>query len=158
MQRTRLLVVVPAATALVFTGIAPAAANGDGGHHHDDDAWAEVLDIDNEAELEDDGDKLEVRFEYKCEDDGEDVEADVTAKNDGHYKADDVDLECDGEERWITVTLEKKHGDEFEEGDRVHVTVTITADDEVLDEETEHVRVVDEDNGHDHNHNHHGHH
>ena len=81
MRSARLLLAVPAATALVFTGVSPAWAGGDGnGHHDDDDAWAKILEIDDEAELEDDGEELEVRFEYKCEEDDKDsVTADVKA-------------------------------------------------------------------------------
>ena len=66
MRSVRLLLAAPAATALVFTGISPAWAGDDGnGHHNGDDAWAKVLEIDDEAELEDDGDGFEVRFKYK---------------------------------------------------------------------------------------------
>ncbi len=147
MHRSRLLLVVPAATALVLTGIAPAAADGGGGHDNGNDAWAEILEIDDEAELSDDGDELDVTFEYKCEADGEDVTADVTAENGATYTKDDVDLDCDGDKHSITVTLEKENDDEFEKGDRVEVTVTISADDDELDKKSEWVEVVDDDDG-----------
>jgi hypothetical protein len=149
MRRSRLLLALPAATALVFTGIAPASA-GDDHPKHDNggDAWAEILEIDDEAELRRGGDRLEVRFEYKCDDDGEDVTADVRARNerkDIRYEANGVDLDCDKDD--ITVTLEKKD-EEAEEGDRVDVRVTINANGDQLDRETEEdVEVVDDDNG-----------
>ena len=161
MHRSRLLLVVPAATALVFTGVAPAWAGGDGGHHNGDEAWAKVVEIDDEAELGDDGDTLDVTFTYKCEDEdkdnGDEVTADVTAKNehkDIRYEADGEDLECNGEENEITVTLDVKD-EKAEEGDWVKVTVTISHDDDELAEESEWVEVVDDDNGHDKDNGHH---
>ncbi|MBB3084956.1 hypothetical protein [Geodermatophilus sabuli] len=150
-HRSRLLLVVPAATALVFTGISPALAGGGDGHH-DDDAWAKVVDINDEAELGDDGDELDVTFTYECDDDDDeyDISADVTAKNrheDIRYEGDKA-LDCNGEENEITVTLEKKD-EAAEEGDWVKVTVTINDDDDELAEESEWVEVVDDDNGDD---------
>ena len=150
MRRSRLLLALPAATALVFTGVAPAWAGGDD-HHNGDDAWAEVVEIDDEAELGDDGDTLDVTFTYKCDDDDDDddISADVTAKNwhkDIRYEAEDEKLDCNGEENEITVTLDKKD-EAAEEGDHVKVTVTISDGDDELDSESEWVKVVDEDNG-----------
>jgi hypothetical protein len=149
MRSSRLLIVLPAATALVFAGAAPAMAGGD--HHDNDDAWAKVLDIGDEAELDDDGHELEVKFEYKCEDgDDDDVSADVVAEKDRKhgddttYEVSDVDLKCDGDARWITVTLKHDEGDVLEDGDEAEVTVTLTAGDESLDSETETVDVVDD--------------
>ena len=149
MDRSRLLLALPAATALVLAGGTPAWAGG--GHDHGDDTWAKVIEINDEAELEDDGDVLQVTFEYKCEDEDDDdekVTADVKAEDgDISYEADDVELDCNGEKNEISVDLEKKD-DAAEEGDKVDVTVTISEDDEELDEETkEDVEVVDEDNG-----------
>ncbi|MGY1691269.1 hypothetical protein [Geodermatophilus sp. SYSU D01105] len=154
MRRSRLLLALPAATALVFTGAAPAWAGGDDGHHNGDDAWAKVVEIDDEAELGDDGDTLDVTFTYKCEDDDDkdDITADVTAeKDDIKYEAEDEELKCDGEENEITVTLDKKD-EAAEEGDWVEVTVTISDGDDELDEESEWVEVVDEENGDDNGH------
>ncbi len=139
MNRRRLLLALPAATALVLAGGSPALAGGDG--HSDDDTWAKVIEINDEAELDDDGDVLEVTFEYKCEEEDEDsVTADVEAKNEDEdltYSKDEEDLDCDGDEHEITVDLDRDEDSEkAEEGDKVDVTVTITKDDEVLDEET----------------------
>ena len=67
MRTARLLLAAPAATALVFTGMAPAWA-GDDDHHNGDDASAEVIRIDDEAEVNDDGDEVDVKFRYECED------------------------------------------------------------------------------------------
>ena len=150
MNRSRLLLALPAATALVLAGGSPAWAGGDG-HDHGDDTWAKVIEINDEAELEDDGDVLQVTFEYKCEDEDDDdekVTADVKAEDgDISYEADDVELDCNGEKNEITVDLEKKD-DAAEKGDKVDVTVTINEGDEELDEETkEDVEVVDEENG-----------
>ena len=151
MNRRRLLLALPAATALVLAGGSPALAGGDG--YSDDDTWAKVIEINDEAELEEDGDKLEVTFEYKCEEKDEDsVTADVVAENEDkniRYEKEDEDLDCNGEKNEITVALEVVEDyEKAEEGDKVDVTVTITEDDEKLDEETkEDVEVVDKDNG-----------
>ncbi|ADB77090.1 hypothetical protein [Geodermatophilus obscurus] len=147
MNRSRLLLALSAATALVLAGGSPAWAGGDG-HDHGEDAWAKVIEINDEAELEDDGDVLQVTFEYKCEDDDEKVTADVKAEDgDISYEADDAELDCNGEKNEITVDLEKRD-DAAEKGDKVDVTVTINEGDEELDEETkEDVEVVDEENG-----------
>jgi hypothetical protein len=150
MNRSRLLLALPAATALVLAGGSPAWAGGDR-HDRGDDAWAKVIEINDEAELEDDGDVLQVTFEYKCEDEDDDdekVTADVKAEDgDISYEADDVELDCNGEKNEISVDLEKED-DAAEKGDKVDVTVTINEDDEKLDEESkEDVEVVDEENG-----------
>ena len=153
MNRSRLLLALPAATALVLAGGSPAWAGGDG-HDHGDDTWAKVIEINDEAELEDDGDVLQVTFEYKCEDEDDDdekVTADVKAEDgDISYEADDVELDCNGEKNEITVDLEKekKKDEAAEEGDKVDVTVTINENGDELDEQTEEdVMVVDEENG-----------
>src|SRR3712207_2194626 len=100
MNRRRLLLARPAATALVLAGGSPALAGGGDGHH-DDDTWAKVIEIDDEAELEDDGDVLQVTFTYKCEEKDEDsVTADVVAENEDEdlkYSKDEEDLDCNGE-------------------------------------------------------------
>jgi hypothetical protein len=126
MRSARLLLAAPAATALVFAGMSPAlAGDDDWDHHGDDDASAEVHRIGGEAELRDDGNKLAVRFKYECEDNDEELEADVKAENDSEYKKNGVDLDCDGDEHWITVELKQKSDDEAKEGDEVDVTVKI---------------------------------
>ncbi len=81
MRSARLLLAVPAATALVLSGTSPAWAGGDdNGHHHDDDAWAEILEIDDEAELEDDGDEVDEET-----DDDVDVEDDDDKDHHDHH-------------------------------------------------------------------------
>ena len=47
MNRSRLLLALPAATALVLAGGSPALAGGDG--HSDNDTWAKVIEINDEA-------------------------------------------------------------------------------------------------------------
>jgi hypothetical protein len=151
MNRSRLLLALPAATALVLAGGSPALAGGDG--HSDNDTWAKVIEINDEAELEDEGELLKVTFEYKCEEEDEDsVTADVVAENkdeDLRYEADDVNLDCNGEKNEITVDLERDEDSEkAEEGDKVDVTVTINENGDELDSKTkEDVEVVDEENG-----------
>ena len=151
MNRSRLLLTLPAATALVLAGGSPALAGGDG--HSDNDTWAKVIEINDEAELEDEGELLKVTFEYKCEEEDEDsVTADVVAENkdeDLRYEADDVNLDCNGEKNEITVDLERDEDSEkAEEGDKVDVTVTINENGDELDSKTkEDVEVVDEENG-----------
>jgi hypothetical protein len=148
MRRSRLLLAVPAVTALLFTGIGPASAGDDHPKHDNGDVWAKVLEIGDEAELEDDGDEIEVSFRYKCEEDDRDsVTADVELKNhDVRYEKDDVDLRCDGDEHWKNVDLDKKE-DEAREGKEYDVTVTINENGDELTSETEDVEVVDEENG-----------
>jgi hypothetical protein len=148
MRSARLLLVAPAATALVLTGVSPAWAAGDDGNHNGDDASAKVLEIKDEAEVKDDGDEVKVSFKYECEDNSKDVTAHVKLENDARYEKDDVDLDCDGDEHWKTVTLEKKGHDEVEKGDDVEVTVKIEENGDELDKKTEDVEIK-EDNGHD---------
>ena len=117
MNRSRLLLALPTATALVLAGGSPAWAGGDG-HDYGGDTWAKVIQIHDEAELEDD--VLQVTFEYKCEDEDDDdnkVTADVKAEDgDIAYEADDVELDCNREKNEITTDLEKKD-DAVEKGD-----------------------------------------
>ena len=153
MNRPRLLLAVPAATALVFTGVAPAWAGGGDG---DDDVWAEVVSIADEAEADGDAEYVDVSFDYKCEDDDGDDEANdfvakVTLKQDDgnvRYEGEFDDLTCDGEEQPAEdVRLYQKSDDAVENG-KAWVTVRILdEDDEVLDRLTETVDVqgVDKD-------------
>ncbi len=146
MQRPRLLLVVPAATALVFTGISPAWAGGGDGH---DDVWAEIVSIEDEADADDDAERVRVEFTYKCEDD-DGVTAKVTLKQDDdvRYEGESDDLECNGEENSEEVELSKEGEDDVENGE-ARVTVRIRYDDETLDRETESVEVegVEDDGG-----------
>jgi hypothetical protein len=156
MNRPRLLLAVPAATALVLTGVSPAWAGG--GHGHDD-VWAEVVSIADEAEADDDAEYVDVSFDYKCEDDDGDDDANdfiakVTLKQDDgdvRYEGEFDDLECDGEEQTAEdVRLDQESDDEVENG-KAWVTVRILDEDgEVLDRERESVEVSgvdDDDNG-----------
>lgn len=156
MRSSRLLIIVPASTALVFAGMAPAMAGDD--HHHDKDVWAEVVSIDDEAEANDDGTEVEVTFTYRCDNDDDDITTKVALKQDGAWftyvdendddKHDDdyFRLACDGDEHDATVTLED-HGDDLKNG-RAWAGVRFEDEDgDVLDEEWEKVTVsgVDDD-------------
>ena len=150
MNRPRLLLAVPAATALVFTGVAPAWAGEGDGH---DDVSAEVISIGDEAQADDDAEYVDVEFDYKCEhdDDDHDVSAKVTLKQDGddvRYEGKSDALDCDGKEQTEEVRLYKDSRDEVENGE-AWVTVRIRHDDKTLDKLTESVEVegVDEDKG-----------
>lgn len=155
MNRPRLLLAVPAATALVFTGVAPAWAGEGDGHGHDD-VWAEVISIGDEAQADDDAEYVDVEFDYKCEDDDGDDDANdfvakVTLKQDDgdvRYEGEFDDLECDGEEQTAEdVRLDQKSDDEVENGEAWVTVRILDADDEVLDRERESVEVsgVDDD-------------
>jgi hypothetical protein len=152
MRTTRLLVVVPAATALAFTGLAPASAHG-----HHDDIEASVDDINDKARFDDD--KVEVKFTYSCDDGDDDkIKAHVTLRQDGtRYAATVDDLECDVDEEEVEVWLEEKRND-LENG-RARVTVRLVHDHDELDEETQRVWVsgVDDDDDDDGRHRDHDH-
>ena len=159
MKCSRLLLAVPAATALVFTGISPALAGG--GDGHDNDNWAEVVSIADEATATEDAKSVDVEFEYKCEDDdGDDKENDFVAKvvlkqgDDVRYEGTSEDLECDGEKQAETVTLDQESDDAVEHGEAWVTVRIVDADGETLDRERESVEVkgVDDDDDHDHDH------
>ena len=84
MRKTRLLIAVPAAAGLVFTGLAPAAANSydDGRNGH---ASARVLSIDDEAQANGRGTRVEVTFDYRCRGDEDDITTKVTLRQ-GHAR------------------------------------------------------------------------
>ena len=156
MHRPRLLLAVPAATALVFTGLAPAAAD-EGGGRHGDDAWAKVVSIADEAEATKDAAEVTVEFDYKCE--GEDITATVVLEQDHgdvRYEAEleekKDDLTCDGDKHTAEATLEPVKDSEDVENGKAEVTVTFEDEDgEELDSLTEKVEVVgvEDDGGHD---------
>jgi hypothetical protein len=163
MKRSRLLLVVPAATALVFTGISPALAGGGDGHGHDDDNWAEVISIADKAQADDDAEYVDVSFDYKCEDDdGDDDENDFVAKvtlkqdhGDVRYEGEFDDLKCDGEEQTAEdVRLDKESDDAVENGEAWVTVRIVDADGETLDEKRESVEVegVDDDDRDRHHH------
>ncbi|WP_222271715.1 hypothetical protein [Modestobacter marinus] len=144
MRSARLFLVAPAVTALVFAGAGPALASG-GGHDGHDDTDAEVLEIDDEAWIKDDGDKVKVEFDYKCWGDEDDITTKVTLKqwdDDVKYEKEfDNELDCDGDEHTKEVTLDKEGDDEVEEG-KAKVTVRFEDEDgDELDEESEYVEV-----------------
>ena len=143
MRRTRLLLVVPAATALVFTGMSPALAGGGDGHGHGhDDVWAEVVSIGDEAEATDDAKSVDVEFEYKCE--GEDLTAKVVLKqgDDVRYEGKSEELECDGGKQSETVTLDQESHDAVENGEAWVTVRIVDADGDTLDRERESVDVT----------------
>ena len=154
MKRSRLLLAVPAATALVFTGMSPAVAGGDDGHGRDDN-WAEVISIDDTATADGDAEYVDVSFDYKCEDDdGKDDENDFVAKvtlkqgDDVRYEGEYDDLTCDGEEQTAEdVRLDKESDDAVENGEAWVTVRIVDADGETLDRKRESVEVegVDED-------------
>lgn len=138
MRRTRLLVVLPAAGALLFTGLAPAAAGDDYDRHHDDRLAAKVLDIDDEADANRRGTEVSVTFDYKCWGDERDLVARVALRQDGarFSGSSDRDFECNGRTQSKTVTLEDSGG-RLENGD-ARVRVRLLDDDgDVLSERIE---------------------
>jgi hypothetical protein len=158
MKHPRLLLVVPAATALVFTGMSPALAGGGDGH---DENSAEVISIADEATADDDAEYVDVSFDYKCDDDdGDDDENDFVAKvtlkqDDGNvrYTGEFDDLTCDGEDQTAEdVRLDKDSDDAVENGEAWVKVKIVDADDETLDRKWESVDVdgVDDDDHHEH--------
>ncbi len=171
MKCSRLLLAVPAATALVFTGISPALAGGGDGH---DDNWAEVISIDDKAKADGDAEYVDVSFDYKCEDDdGDDKENDFVAKltlkqdhGEVRYEGEYDDLTCDGEEQTAEDVRLDKESDKKVENGEAWVKVEIEdADGETLDRKWESVDVEgvddddddksDDDKGDDHDKRHH---
>ena len=120
MRAARLLLAAPAATALVFTGISPAWAGGDGDHHHNgDDDCAQIVEI-LRVEITDD-DEAEVYFTYKCDEDTDDLKAAAKVRQDGtRYETDGRERVKDCEEderRRTTSTVEKERGDDAQDAD-----------------------------------------
>jgi len=165
MKCSRLLLAVPAATALVFTGISPALAGGGDGHDHDNSA--EVISIDDKAKADGDAEYVDVSFDYKCEDDdGDDDKNDFVAKltlkqdhGEVRYEGDYDDLTCDGEEQTAEDVRLDKESDKKVENGEAWVKVEIEdADGETLDRKWESVDVEgvdDDDHHHDHDEKHH---
>jgi len=162
MHRSRLLLVVPAVSALVFTGIAPAAAHdgdhGDGDKHR---ASGEITEIDDTVEAEG-RDRVEAEFEYECSGTHH-GRADVhlyQRRGDVHY-AGDVWLDCDGDEHWTSVDLYRESDDRVRNG-RARLEVELYAGDRLLDEERERVTVTgarggrDDDDDHEYHGGYHG--
>jgi hypothetical protein len=138
MRRTRLLIVVPAATAAVLAGMSPAAA--DDGHHHDIEA--SVDDIGERARAHDD--EVDVSFKYSCDDGRKDhIRAEVTLEQeqrgpdtryDGTFK-----VACDVDDEWVWVTLDEVTND-LDDGEAT-VTVELFDDGTRLDRASDDVWV-----------------
>jgi hypothetical protein len=152
MNRSRLLLALPAATALVLAGGSPALAGGDG--HENDDTYAEVISIADEADATEDASEVTVDFDYKCE--GEGITATVVLEQnhgdvryEDELKQEDDELTCDGEEQTATATLKPVDDSKDVENGKARVTVTFEDEDgEELDKKSEKVEVEGvDDNG-----------
>ena len=165
MRSSRLLLVVPAVSALVFTGVGPATAHD--GHHHNGNNDVEIVDILRVEITEDD--EAEVYFTYKCDEDTKDLEAAARVRqDDARYSGREDVKDCEeGETQTDSVTVTERRGGELDADEDAKVTVTLYEDDERVDRETDDdVDVEDERNGngkdkdhdHDHDKDHHGHH
>ncbi|WP_448624571.1 hypothetical protein [Geodermatophilus sp. URMC 64] len=142
MNRSRLLLVFPATTALVFTGLSPAWAHGDYDHHGPS---AEVLSIDDDVRANDDGDKAWVSFDYRCRGEEKDIDVEVDLRQgDAHLEADFNGkgvLDCDGDRHTLTVTV-RDRGDDLRNDDAdVRVRFEEADDGDLLDELTDDVDV-----------------
>jgi hypothetical protein len=150
MRSTRLLIVLPAATALVFTGLAPASAN-DNDRDRNGRLSAEVTDIDRHAQANDRGTRVRVTFDYECRGDDDDITTRVVLKQRGARFDTKFDggLYCNGREHSKTVVL-RDSGGRLENGD-ARVTVRFDDGRRGLDDDTESVRVrgVDRDDDRD---------
>ena len=103
----------------------------DDGHHDGHGVKAWVDDIGNEARAR--NDKVDVSFKYSC-DDGkhDDIKAKVTLKQDGgdtRYGG-TFHLECDVDDKWVTVRLHEEKND-LDNGDAT-VSVALYHDDKQL--------------------------
>ena len=152
MKRSRLLLALPAATALVLAEGSPALAGGDG--HENDDTYAEVISIADEADATEDASEVTVDFDYKCE--GEGITATVVLEQnhgdvryEDELKQEDDELTCDGEEQTATATLKPVDDSKDVENGKAKVTVTFEDEDgEELDKKSEKVEVEGvDDNG-----------
>ncbi|MGY1821410.1 hypothetical protein [Geodermatophilus sp. SYSU D00079] len=146
-RRSRLLLVVPAATAMVFTGLSPALAGG-GDHHDKNDV--RIVEIER-VEIEND-DEARVYFTYECDEDTDNLSAKAHVRqDDARYaskdKEDVEDCEAD-EEQEDSVLVKRHHGDELDADEDAKVRVTLYEDDDEVDSETDrNVDVEDDDNG-----------
>jgi hypothetical protein len=150
MRSTRLLVVVPAAAALVLTGLSPAAAH-DGDRHHDKnghngDIEASVDEIGGRAHFDEDDEEVRVAFRYDCEDGDDDhIKAHVKLEQDDSLYEGWFKLACDVDDRWVAVWLDEEDND-LDVGEDAEVTVTLYDDDDKLDEKSrDDVKVRDAD-------------
>jgi hypothetical protein len=149
-RRSRLLLVVPAATAMVFTGLSPAlAGGGDDGHRHGNDVW--IVDIDR-VEIEND-DEARVYFTYECDEDTDDLSAKAHVRQDDSryatkHKEDVDDCEEGGDAQEDSVLVKRYDGDELDADEDAKVRVTLYEDDDEVDSESDrNVDVEADDNG-----------
>ena len=138
MRRSRLLIVIPAVGALVFTGLAPASADpGDRNRK----VSAEIVRIDDDARVNDRG-RIRVEALYRCDGNGDRIETNVTLRQrDARYEGEvDGGLNCDGKKHRQVVRLEKESRDRVRNGD-AKVTWEYTAGRRSLDKERDTVDV-----------------
>jgi|SRR3954470_6086308 hypothetical protein len=141
MHRSRLLLAVPAATALVLTGLSPAWAAPGNDHGR---ARAVITDIDNDAHANRAGDRVRVEFTYRCRGHEDDIDVTVRLRqHDARFRAEfngKNKLDCDGHRHTVSVRLRPDNGDDLENGD-ARVTVVFKDDDDVIARRSETVDV-----------------
>ena len=138
MRRSRLLIVLPAVGALVFTGLAPASADpGD----RDRKVSAEIVRIVDDARVNDRG-RIRVEAVYRCDGNGDKIKTTVTLKQrDARYEGEvKGGLDCDGDKHRQVVRLERAGRDRVRNGD-AKVTWEYTVRNRSLDKERETVDV-----------------
>ncbi len=135
MRRSRLLIVLPAVGALVFTGLAPASADSS---HSYGKLSAKVLEIDDRARANDKGSRVTVEFDYKCKGNDDDIRTRVVLRQDGDRLTEVFEggLKCNGHKQDKKVELSADKGVRVENG-RARVTVRFVDDrnGKVLDKE-----------------------
>jgi hypothetical protein len=108
MHYSRLLVAVPAAAALVFTGLSPASANPDDKGKQRDSA--KILDVGDAYGHGNRSDRLSVEVTYECDSKDDKGWLKVTLTQDNRKKAKyegDARAKCDGDENEKKVTLHR---------------------------------------------------
>jgi len=139
MRRSRLLIVLPAVGALVFTGLAPASADSNQSRDRDR-LSAKVLEIDDRARANERGSRVTVEFDYKCKGHDDDIRTRVVLRQDGDRLVENFEghLRCDGARHEKKVELRADRGVRVENG-RARVTVRFVDDrnGKVLDKERE---------------------
>ncbi|WP_448626797.1 hypothetical protein [Geodermatophilus sp. URMC 64] len=139
MKRARLLV-VPAAGALLFSGMAPATADPGpyGGR-----VEAYVVSIGDVARADADGEEVWVKFKYKCRGDDDRIRTTVRLRQDGaRFRTSFYgDLYCNGHRQTDTVRLDQRRGSEDLENGYAEATVSFDTNRRNLDYRTEPVWV-----------------
>jgi len=163
MRSTRLLVVVPAAAALVFGGLAPASAHdkhhGHDGHHgHHQGHHAVRADVDYIGDhARADRDKVKVSFVYDCEDNRHStITADVTLWQDHSRYSNSVSVPCNVWDKYQEVWLYEQR-DDLDNG-YAKVNVKLRDGGTWLHEKAEPVWVSGADRRHHYDKYHHNHH